>query len=109
MNPGAVQVPSGPGRGIAQWSVGGRWDTATSDNMLWYASQHGESQWALTPQLQFSWYELSTFSGYGLGPLRAATDINSAVIAFQNDFEKCSQCDTDNRIRFADQAFAFYG
>jgi hypothetical protein len=109
MNPQAVQYPSGPGRGIAQWSTGGRWDSTPSDNMIWYASQHGESQWGLTPQLQFSWYELASYSGYGLASLRGATDVYSAVVAFQDDFEKCGQCETDNRVRYADQALAYYG
>src|SRR5436305_675959 len=63
VDPGAVQ-PGGPGRGIAQWSVGGRWDTDSSDNATAYASQHGQSVWSLQLQLDFIWYELTTFSGY---------------------------------------------
>src|SRR5678816_3004847 len=35
--PTAVQYGGGPGRGIAQWSVGGRWDSSYHDNMTWYA------------------------------------------------------------------------
>ena len=31
VNPTAVQS-GGPGRGVAQWSVGGRWDTSAGDN-----------------------------------------------------------------------------
>src|ERR1700712_5781478 len=27
----------GPGMGIAQWSIGGRWDTDYHDNDVWYA------------------------------------------------------------------------
>ena len=41
--PSAVEYGGGPGRGIAQWSVGGRWDTDHDDNVTWYASAHGES------------------------------------------------------------------
>jgi len=63
--PGAVQ-PGGPGRGIAQWSVGGRYNHDHNDNLVWFASQHGEASGSLTTQLQFIWYELTTFSGYGL-------------------------------------------
>src|SRR5262245_59249479 len=32
VDPNSVQYGGGPGRGIAQWSVGGRWDTSTNDN-----------------------------------------------------------------------------
>src|SRR5690349_1628456 len=39
--PTAVQYGGGPGRGIAQWSVGGRWDSSHDDNVAWYAAQHG--------------------------------------------------------------------
>jgi peptidoglycan hydrolase-like protein with peptidoglycan-binding domain len=108
MDPTAVQQ-GGPGRGIAQWSVGGRWDTYSQDNMVWYAGQHSASAWALSPQLGFTWYELGTFSTYGLASLRSTTDVYDAVVAFQNKFEGCGVCMTDNRVRYADQALAYYG
>src|SRR5262249_54616816 len=47
VNPGAVQYGGGPGRGIAQWSVGGRWDHDGGDNVVAYANQHGGSAWSL--------------------------------------------------------------
>jgi hypothetical protein len=106
--PGAVQ-PGGPGRGIAQWSVGGRWNADHGDNLAAYASQHGMSPWSLTTQLDFVWYELETFSGYGLSRLRAAGDISTATIVFQNDFEGCGQCEQATRIRYAEQVLAAYG
>src|SRR5580692_11666632 len=65
MDPSVSQYGGGPGRGIAQWSVGGRWDTNENDNVLWYAREQGESPYSLTLQLQFVWYELEKFSGYG--------------------------------------------
>src|ERR1051325_10039043 len=64
VNPNAVQYGGGPGRGIAQWSVGGRWDTSYHANAVWFAGQRGESVWSLNLQLEFIWYELTTF-GYG--------------------------------------------
>jgi hypothetical protein len=105
-NPGAVQFGGGPGRGIAQWSVGGRWDTSRNDNVTSYASQHGLSRGALMTQLNFIWYELTTFSGYGLAQLRAATTVTAAVAAFQNKFEICGTCASANRIRFANEILA---
>ncbi len=108
MIPTAVQA-GGPGRGIAQWSVGGRWDTDSGDNVLAYASSHGESSTSLELQLEFIWYELTTFSGYGLASLRATTNVTDATIVFETDFEGCGECDQSNRISYAEAALAAYG
>ena len=39
VNPASVQEGGGPGRGIAQWSVKGRWDTDSNDNVEAYATK----------------------------------------------------------------------
>jgi hypothetical protein len=109
VNPAAVEFGGGPGRGIAQWSVGGRWDTSHNDNVTWYASTHGLSRSALNTQLGFIWYELTTFSGYGLSALRAATTVTQAVTAFQDKYEICGTCDSSRRITYAQQALSAYG
>ena len=106
--PGSVQ-PGGPGRGIAQWSVGGRWNASHNDNLVSYASMHGLSTGSLTTQLDFIWYELETFSGYGLSKLRASTSISSATVVFQQDFEGCGQCEQSTRISYAQQVLSAYG
>jgi hypothetical protein len=105
----SVQYGGGPGRGIAQWSVGGRWDTSTNDNVTAYASSHGVSRWALNTQLGFIWYELTTFSGYGLASLRAATTLTQATIVFQNKYEICGTCASSTRIKYAQQVLNNYG
>jgi hypothetical protein len=109
VNPSAVEYGGGPGRGIAQWSVGGRWDTDHDDNATWYASAHGENRGTLTTQLNFTWYELETFSGYGLASLKAAGSVSSATIAFEEKFEGCGTCDQSQRISYAEQALSAYG
>jgi hypothetical protein len=106
--PGSVQ-PGGPGRGIAQWSVGGRWNTDHNDNVAWYASTQGASTGTLNLQLEFVWYELETFSGYGLAKLRAASSITAATVAFQQDFEGCGVCEQSTRITYAEQVLSAYG
>ncbi len=108
VDPNAVQS-GGPGRGIAQWSVGGRWDTDANDNATAYASQQGQSVLSLGLQLDFIWYELTTFSGYGLAALRATTDVTNATITFQTDFEGCGQCVQSQRIAYAQAVLAAYG
>ena len=100
VDPSSVQA-GGPGRGIAQWSVGGRWDTDANDNTVAYASQHGQSVLSLQLQLDFIWYELTSFSGYGLGALRGSTNITDATVAFETDFEGCGTCDQATRIAYA--------
>jgi MYXO-CTERM domain-containing protein len=108
VDPTAAQA-GGPGRGIAQWSVGGRWDTDANDNATWYAGQQGQSVDSLQLQLDFIWYELTTFSGYGLAALKASTDVTAATIAFQNDFEGCGTCDQSTRIAYAQGVLSAYG
>jgi hypothetical protein len=107
VNPGAIQ-PGGPGRGIAQWSVGGRWDTSFHDNVTWYANRGGTSRWSLGTQLAFTWYELATVGGYGLQPLRNTSTIDAATIVFMDDFERCGQCDATNRINYAREVYNAY-
>jgi len=106
--PTAKEFGGGPGRGIAQWSVGGRWNVSHHDNMTWYASQHGLSRWGLTAQLRFTWYELHDVGGYGLSALRKTTTIAGATIAFERDFEKCGTCAQTKRINYAKQVYNAY-
>jgi MYXO-CTERM domain-containing protein len=108
MNPGAVQ-PGGPGRGIAQWSVGGRWNADPGDNAVAYAASHGKSVTSLGLQLDFIWFELTTFSGYGLSALKKSTTTSAATLAFMTDFEACGTCLSSQRISYAQAALAAYG
>ena len=107
--PGSVQYGGGPGRGIAQWSVGGRWNHDSHDNVEWYAESKKQSATSLELQLDFVWYELETFSGYGLSRLKAAKTLDEATIAFQDDFEGCGECDQSKRIEYAQQVLSAYG
>lgn len=108
MDPTAVQS-GGPGRGIAQWSAGARWDTTAGDNVKSYAMSHGADPLSLGLQLDFIWFELTTFPAYGLAKLRAATTVTQAVNAFQSAFEGCGACDSSARVTDAQMALAAYG
>jgi hypothetical protein len=108
VNPGSVQYGGGPGRGIAQWSVGGRWDSSANDNVLAYAKTKGESSGSLNLQLEFIWYELTTF-GYGLSQLKATTNLNDATIAFMDKYEICGTCATSQRLSYAQAVLKAYG
>jgi hypothetical protein len=106
--PTAVQFGGGPGRGIAQWSVGGRWDHSYHDNVTWYAAHHSESRWALHTQLAFTWYELHSVGGYGLGALRNTRTIRGATLVFMRDYEICGTCDSSRRVQYAQQVYNAY-
>jgi hypothetical protein len=110
MDPRSAQQGGGPGRGIAQWGVGGRWDTYACDNAQWYADSHRRSVHALSLQLDFTWYELTAFSYYGLAQLRSSTTIDDAVAAFQDNFERCNPtyCATEQRQAEAHEAYHRY-
>jgi len=108
VDPNAIQQ-NGPGRGIAQWSVSGRWDTSANDNAVAYAKQKNQSVWSLQLQLDFIWYELTTFPGYGLAKLKSTQNVTDATVAFQTDFEICGQCIQAQRIAYAQAVLAAYG
>jgi Phage tail lysozyme len=108
VDPTSVQYGGGPGRGIAQWSVGGRWDTSANDNVRAYASQRGESATSLNLQLEFIWYELTTI-GYGYSQLRATTNVTDATVVFMDKYEICGTCAQAQRIAYANAVLDAYG
>jgi MYXO-CTERM domain-containing protein len=108
MDPTVSQFGGGPGRGIAQWSAGGRWDTTPNANVVWYASKTGQGKYTLKLQLEFIWWELTNL-GYGFSDLKAATTVPKAVAAFQNKYEICGACASSNRLAHAYQALADFG
>jgi hypothetical protein len=112
INPSQNEVGGGAGRGIAQWGVHGRWaNSADHDNLQWYAGQHHQQMATLLTQLDFTWYELTTFSRYGLAQLRAATTVESAVHEFMNRFERpnASLSHEADRLRYARDVLAQLG
>jgi hypothetical protein len=109
MDPTISQYDGGEGRGIAQWSAGGRWDTDSGDNENDFASQSGEDPWALNTELDFIWFELTNFPGYGLADLQGATSVGDAVYAFMSDYERCGDCDQSQRDAYANDALSELG
>ena len=109
IRPTAVELGGGPGRGIAQWSIGGRWNSDGAGNVVAFATSRGLDRWALTTQLEFMWYELETVGGYGLAEIRAATTLATAVTVFQNKYERCGKCAQGQRMTYAQQALTDFG
>ena len=114
VDPTIHQAGGGVGRGIAQWSTGARWDTTDKDNVLQYATQQGQSATSLGLQLDFMWYELMTFSQYGLTELKASTNLTDATTVIEDKFEGCvyanyPECALPSRINFAKGILNAYG
>ena len=114
VDPTISQSGGGVGRGIAQWSTGGRWDTSPGDNVVAYAAMQGEPADSLSLQLDFIWYELETFSDYGLSKLRATSNVSDASIEFEDDYEGCvnadyPECDQAQRITYSMSVLSAYG
>jgi hypothetical protein len=115
VNPTISQSGGGVGRGIAQWSTGGRWDTAQGDNVLDYATMQGQSATSLSLQLDFVWYELTTFpDDYGYTKLLATTNVTDATGVFEDNYEGCvyadyPECDLPQRVIYAKDVLAAYG
>src|SRR6476659_10047134 len=107
VNPASVQYGGGPGRGIAQWSVGGRWDSS-NPNVLAYAKSKGVSATTLNVQLEFIWLELTTV-GYGYTQLKATTNVTDATLVFMDKYEICGTCVSTQRISYAKSVLAAYG
>ena len=107
VDPTAVQFGGGPGRGIAQWSVGGRWDTS-NPNAVSYAASKGVSVYGLNLQLEFIWDELTTV-GYGFSALKATTNVTDATITFMDKYEICGTCASSQRVSYAKSVLAAYG
>ena len=109
LDPTIHQGGGGPGRGIAQWSAGARWDTTSGDNVMDYAADQGESALTLQLQLEFIWFELTNFSGYGLAQLQATSTVSEAVSVFKAKYEGCAGCATGNRVAFGQSAVDRFG
>jgi hypothetical protein len=112
IDPTISQQNGGPGRGIAQWSAGGRWDTDPGDNLMAFAAMEGASPTDLQTQLDFIMFELTMFPDYGLATLKASTNVTDATTDFELGFEGCaiaSECDGPSRINYAMSILAAYG
>jgi len=114
INPSIAQSGGGVGRGIAQWSTGGRWDTAKGDNVLAYATAQGKDPNSLGLQLDFVWYELQTFPDYGLAKLQASSNVSDATVVVEMDYEGCDnvhypECAEATRIMYAKGVLDAYG
>lgn len=78
VNPESVQQ-DGPGRGIAQWSLGGRWIPSLAT---------GNPSTDLANQEQYILDELQSNPSYGLNQLKQAATASQAAQIFGTDYER---------------------
>lgn len=99
-NPGANQS-GGPGRGIAQWSEGARWDA-----LVRWANKKDLKPNDIETQMDWVWVELNQPSYSSLkGKLRNVTNIEDAVKEFHDTYEGSADSSMSVRNRYARQWF----
>lgn len=109
VDPNINQTGGGPGRGIAQWSVGQRWA-----ELQQFAQQRGGNERDLQVQLEFIWYEMTTVPPWNqtLPAIQAATTMNGpggATFEFMDKFEKPGIPHLDARESAATSILQLYG
>jgi len=104
IEPSYVQKPSGPGRGIAQWEKGGRYDT-DSVNLLSFAKKRGKDWTDLDTQIDFILHELNTIPEYKKvkAQINAASSVDEAADIFLRKYEKAGKPNADKRQLYAKQ------
>lgn len=102
-DPNSVQS-GGPGRGIAQWSLGGRWS-----GVIALAAKEGKQPTDLGVQCDYLWQELTTTEAGSLSALKATTNVVGATQSFEQNYERAGTSNMANRIQQAQNALASFG
>lgn len=114
INPTLKQSGGGPGRGIAQWTLGSsRWN-----NLNRYARSKG-TQWTdLQTQLEFMVKEMQDGSAYwhkrnvstkSYADFKQSTSVDQAVMDFERAYERAGKPMYKNRKKYAHQMMQAYG
>ncbi len=106
LDPKQEQLNGGPGRGIAQWEIGGRWDVLLN----WAKDNGGRDPLALDTQLDFVWYEMTKIPPWNetLPSIKAVSTVQDATRVFMEKYEKPGTPALESRISLANQAYKNY-
>lgn len=104
INPRAVQLGGGPGRGIAQWTYSTRWMS-----LVRWAQSQGRDPYALQTQLDWVIRELATTEYAAAAKIRAAVTVEQSVNAIVYSYERCGICVPGKRVTYAKNLLAAYG
>ena len=84
INPEAVQLDGGLGRGLAQWSIG----KSRHDELVRMSKSAGLSENSLLAQLRFITYELNVYTYFGKAQLTETTTPEDASDVFMDEYER---------------------
>lgn len=112
VNPSLAQYGGGPGRGIAQWTIGSdRWHQLNA-----HAKKKGRSWTDLEVQLEFMMIEMQNGNAYwkrssvsSMESYKQSTDVKQAVYDFERSYERAGKPNYANRIKYANQCMKEYG
>jgi hypothetical protein len=120
VNPKSNQS-GGPGRGIAQWSEGGRWNVLVGWVAVGEHFPDGKPRdpESLDGQLAFLWHEMKDVAPWNasLPAIKGTTTVEQATQQFEDKFEKSGDAKgpdglillTNTRIKYARQILDKYG
>jgi hypothetical protein len=91
LNPYQKQIETGPGRGLAQWTLGDRWDTYMNTFFSKFKASHSSLRYMnpyhIEPQLAFVMYELKTTYRGVYNTLISSGDIEGKTIKVLKIYE----------------------
>ncbi len=102
LDPGIKQIGGGPGRGLAQWEKGGRYDTDPI-NLNKFAAKKGTNWTDLDTQIDFILYEMDKHPEYKKvkEQLNKTDTVEKATLIFLKKYEKAGTPHTDKRLKYA--------
>ncbi len=101
LDPGIKQIGGGPGRGLAQWEKGGRYDTDPI-NLNKFAAKKGTNWADLDTQIDFILYEMDKHPEYKKvkEQLNKTDSVEKATLIFLKKYEKAGTPHTDKRLKY---------
>tara|TARA_R100000951_G_scaffold76885_2_gene64923 strand:+ start:429 stop:1124 length:696 start_codon:yes stop_codon:yes gene_type:complete len=102
LDPAIKQFSGGPGRGLAQWEKGGRYDTDPI-NLVKFAKKKGTNWSDLDTQIDFILHEMDKHPEYKRvkDMLNKSGSVEDATLIFLKKYEKAGTPHTDKRLKFA--------
>ena len=102
LDPGIKQLGGGPGRGLAQWEKGGRYDTDPI-NLNKFAAKKGTNWSDLDTQIDFILHEMDKHPEYRKvkEQLNKTDSVEKATLIFLKKYEKAGTPHTDKRLKYA--------
>jgi hypothetical protein len=105
LDPNQSQLGGGPGRGLAQWSAGGRWDSDPL-NCVDYCRKNKLNPRSIEGQMAFIRAEMRAHWPPMYKKFKSITDIDQATDRFCDDFENPGDPQLTTRRKYAQQYYS---